>query len=77
MKISEMIKNLQEFMEEYGDLECWYASDDEGNAYDKVHYEPSLMCVSKCGCDYEVMTLEDAGWMELDDEDCDKICVVN
>lgn len=75
MKISEMIKNLQNFMEEHGDLECWYASDDEGNAYHKVYYEPSLMCASKY--DGEVMTLEDAGWIELYPEDYNEICVVN
>ena len=75
MKISEMIKNLQDFMAEYGDLECWYASDDEGNEYHKVSYEPSLMCVDTYNG--EVMTLEDTGWMELDDEDYDNICVVN
>ena len=75
MKISEMIQNLQEFMEEYGDLECWYASDDEGNAYHQVSYNPSLMCVDKYNG--EVMTLEDAGWMELYEEDYTEICVVN
>ena len=75
MKVSEMIKNLQKFMEEYGDLECWYASDDEGNEYHKVYYEPDIMCVSIY--DGEVMTLEDAGWIELYPEEYDKICVVN
>ena len=75
MKISEMIKNLQEFMEEYGDLDCWYSSDDEGNAYHKVYFEPSLLCVDKYNG--EIMTPEDAGWMELAPEDYDEICVVN
>ncbi|MBQ8570308.1 MAG: hypothetical protein IJ444_02220 [Kiritimatiellae bacterium] len=75
MKISEMIKNLQEFMEEYGDLECWYASDDEGNEYHKVYYEPSLLCVDKY--DGEIHTLEDVGWIGAPIEDYDKICVVN
>lgn len=75
MKISEMIANLKEFMEEHGDLECWYAIDDEGNGYHKIYYEPSLMCASKY--DGEVMTLKDAGWIELYPEDYDEICVVN
>lgn len=75
MKISEMIKNLHDFMEECGDLECWYASDDEGNEYHKVSYEPSLLCVTTY--DGDVMTLEDAGWIGLDSEDYNKICVVN
>ena len=75
MKISEMIKNLQEFMNEHGDLDCWYAIDDEGNAFHPVSYNPSLMCVLKYSG--EVMTHEDAGWREEDPEDCDDICVVN
>ena len=29
MKVSEMIKNLQDFMEENGDIDCYYAEDDE------------------------------------------------
>ena len=32
MKVSEMIENLQNFMNENGDLDCWYAKDDEGNS---------------------------------------------
>ena len=34
MKVSEMIKNLQEFIEKNGDLDCYYAVDDEGNLVD-------------------------------------------
>lgn len=75
MKISEMIKNLQEFMNECGDLDCWYAIDDEGNAYHPVNYEPTMMCVEKYNG--EIRTLEDIDWMEDDPEDYDKICVVN
>lgn len=33
MKLSEKIKNMQEALEEYGDLECICASDEEGNEY--------------------------------------------
>lgn len=36
MKVSEMIKNLCDFIEKHGDLECWYAKDDEGNGYQEV-----------------------------------------
>lgn len=42
MKISEIIKNLQSFMSEHGDLDCYYAEDDEGNCYHEVYYKPSL-----------------------------------
>ena len=41
MKLSEMIKNLQEIKEKHGDLECIYAADEEGNSYSNVFYSPS------------------------------------
>ena len=43
MKISEMIKELQNIQEKYGDLTCYYASDDEGNEYHKIGYFPNVM----------------------------------
>ncbi len=43
MKISELINNLQTFLEENGDLEAWYASDDEGNGFYPVFCEPSVL----------------------------------
>ena len=50
MKISEMIKNLEEFKKEHGDLDCWYATDDEGNGYHTLFYsftddKDSLQCI--------------------------------
>jgi len=30
MKISEMVKLLNEIKDAFGDLDCWYAKDDEG-----------------------------------------------
>ena len=75
MKISEMIKNLQEFIEEHGDIDCYYAVDDEGNAYQKVYYDPSLYYVNSYG---DVFTQED--WYEADEydrKDLTPVCVVN
>lgn len=74
MKISEMIKNLQEFMAENGDLECWYAVDDEGNAYHEIYYTPSMYYTNGEGDVYH--TLED---FNMDDyvEDIQPICIVN
>lgn len=42
MKLSEYIQNLQNFMEEHGDMDCYYAIDDEGNGYQSVNYAGSL-----------------------------------
>ena len=75
MKISQMIKNLQEFMKEHGDLNCWYAVDDEGNDYNEVYWPPSLYYVDDEANIYTSMDdVEDA---ELTIEDVDPICIVN
>lgn len=75
MKISEMIKNLQEFMTKHGDIECWYAKDDEGNGYQEVHYEPSLYYVDGASDVYS--NLEDLEEYDLTIEDVTPICIVN
>ena len=41
MKVSEFIENLQYFKRTYGDLDCWYASDSEGNDYFPLEYTPT------------------------------------
>ena len=40
-KISDMINNLQEIMKIYGDLPLVSSSDDEGNSYNYIHYDPT------------------------------------
>ena len=75
MKISEMIKNLQEFMDKHGDLDCWYAKDDEGNGYQEVSYDSSLYYVDEDGEVYG--TLEDVEYCDLSIEDVRPICIVN
>jgi len=74
MKVSEMIKNLQDFLWENGNLECWYSADDEGNAYHRVNYIPSLYYVNE---DDEVLQEEDLEYYELSKEDVQGICIVN
>ena len=74
MKVSEMIKNLQEFMDEYGDLICYYFVDDEGNGFERVHYEPSLRYVDEDGRQH---TLEDLDYLEANPGDYTAVCAVN
>lgn len=75
MRISEMIKNLEEFMKEHGDIDCWYARDDEGNGYQEIYYSPTLMYVNKYD---DVFTKEDFDEADEDDkEDLTPICIVN
>lgn len=75
MKISDMIKNLYAFMDEHGDLDCWYSEDEEGNAYHPVYFKPALLYVNDYGNafgeeDIEVEDPEDIAELT-------KICVVN
>ena len=43
MKLSEVIKNLNKAKKQYGDLECIYSRDDEGNAFRDIHFTPTPM----------------------------------
>jgi hypothetical protein len=75
MKVSDMIRNLQHFIDMHGDLECWYAEDDDGNGYHPVNFNPTMMCVDNYNNVYS--------WRDVEDEDLDevvllkKICIVN
>ena len=42
-RISDIVKALNAIKKEYGDLECMYAKDDEGNGYNKCFFEPSVV----------------------------------
>lgn len=81
MKISKMIKNLQEFMKYNGDIECWYATDDEGNGYNEIHYTPSLYFVTPEDEVYQEVEelLDELGIREEDMEEYGirPICIVN
>ena len=74
MKISEMIKNLNKFMEEHGDVDCWYAKDDEGNGYQEVYFEPSLYYLDE---EQEVHHPADVEYYDEDVEALRPICIVN
>jgi hypothetical protein len=66
MKLSEIIKELQEFYKENGDMECYYSHDDEGNGYQKVNYTATLRFLNQDERDeYEVESLYDEE--DLDD----------
>ena len=74
MKVSEMINNLQVFMYEHGDLDCWYYQYGEGNSYDEVCYGPGLIYIDEYGIvytqdDFDV-DAKDLNWLT-------PICIVN
>ena len=41
MKATKFIKELQELVDKYGDLELVYAKDDEGNGFSKLSFGPT------------------------------------
>ena len=69
MKVSDMIKNLEAVMAANGDIECYYAEDDEGNAYHPVYFEPTVYWMNK----YEDLEDEDPE----DIAELTQICIVN
>ena len=73
MKLTKYIEKLQELLEEHGDLELIYSSDDEGNNYNRVHYEPSL--VNYITSDREV--IHDDDLEEWDESEYQKVICVN
>ena len=75
MKISEMIKNLYAFMDEHGDVDCWYAADDEGNNFTPIYFKPSLLYKNEYDATFDI---EDVMYEEPEYiEELTKICVVN
>ena len=75
MKISEMIKNLEAVMAANGDIECYYAVDDEGNAYHEVYFEPSVYWINKYGDVFQDEDLEDEDPEDI--AELQQICIVN
>lgn len=75
MKISQMIRNLEAVMLANGDLECYYATDDEGNEYHPVYWEPSIYWINQYGDIFQDEDLE--GEDEEDIAELTQICIVN
>lgn len=73
MKLTKYIEKLQELLNEHGDLELIYSSDDEGNEYNTVNCEPSL--VNYIASDREVIHEDDLE--EWDESDYQKVICVN
>jgi len=45
MKLNEYINHLLKIKKEYGgNIECIYSSDEEGNSFEPVYYNPSVGC---------------------------------
>ena len=78
MKLSKYIAGLQKIFDINGDLDCYYAIDDEGNGYQQVNYDGSLYFVSACDINSyrpELYCEEDVADGEI--KNPIKVCVVN
>ncbi len=78
MKLTKYIEELNKFLKEHGDLECYYSSDDEGNRYQKVDCCGTRMWVSDLE-EYMPDMIEEEYLInyEEDDECPIPVCVVN
>lgn len=86
MKISKLIKNLQDVLNKDGDLECYYASDDEGNHHCPIYFDAGTFYTLKENVENNERDIEVYNENDLQDlydyeeckpEDIVKICIVN
>jgi hypothetical protein len=57
MKLKDYIKNLQEIAKKHSNTEVAYSTDDEGNRFDYVRYNPAVNTVEIGGENVEVVTV--------------------
>ena len=77
MKLKKYIEGLQAILEKHGNLECYYARDDEGNGYQQVGYDGSVLYAidrleHRTDSLYDVEDME-----EYPDDTFIPVCVVN
>ena len=78
MKLSEHIKACQSILDEHGDIECYYAIDEEGNAYHAVAFEPSVYYVMEDDLCQRMDSLYNSEEMaEYLDDKFVPLCVIN
>jgi hypothetical protein len=78
MKLSAYLRSLREFFEEHGDMEIYYAADDEGNDYQKVVYYGTKMYLldqDKEAYRPDLYSGEDIE--EYEDDEFIPVCVIN
>jgi hypothetical protein len=79
MLLSKYIEGLQKFLEENGDMDAYYASDDEGNSYQQVNYAGSKLFRYKDASEYrpDLLSEEDIEEYDYVPDHCTPVCVVN
>lgn len=80
MKISEFIKNLQDFMEKNGDLDCRYPGDDELNYTNAVYFTPSVVYITIDGECYTEKSfkeiIEESAEFGEEPPEAERVCLV-
>ena len=57
MKLKDYIKQLQEIAKKHPNIEVAYSSDDEGNSFEYVRYNPAVSTVEIDGEAVDVVTV--------------------
>ena len=73
VKLTTYIEKLQELLQEHGDLELIYSTDDEGNEYRKLYCYPEV--VNYIESDYCIIHEDDIE--EYDESEYNKVICVN
>ena len=73
MKLQQYIEKLQELLKEHGDLELIYSTDDEGNEYNTVNFNPSIVnYIESDRC-----LIDDDDLEEYNESDYQKVICIN
>ena len=76
MKLKKYIEGLQKVLNEHGDIECYYARDDEGNGYQQVQFNGTVFYVRHLQHYIDEIYSDE----DIEEENVEKpirICVVN
>lgn len=73
MKLKEYIEKLNKLYIKHGDLELVYSKDDEGNEFNYLNFDPSL--VNYIPADYNVVSDEDLD--EYSESEYKKVICIN
>ncbi len=76
-KILDIIKDLTKVFEKHGNLDLVYAIDDEGNAFHKVYWTPTLGFWTKYGVGEFVSEDDKEDWPEEYKQDMERVVCIN
>ena len=79
MKFKDFLENLEELLEDHPEVtnyEVIYSTDEEGNEYFPVYFDPSIGRFEKdSGLLLQFTGIEEFKDLELDDSDANAVCI--